>query len=69
MEGKVLSKEAGAAIKNCKIQLNGKDAATTKDNGVFILESVNIGTYQLQVTDPSGQSYSFIGRYPLLKEY
>lgn len=69
MEGKVLSKEAGAAIKNCIIQLNGKDAATTKDNGVFILESVNIGTYQLQVTDPSGQFYSFIGKYPSLKEY
>ncbi|XP_072153325.1 BOS complex subunit NOMO1 isoform X3 [Bemisia tabaci] len=58
VEGKVLSKEAGAAIKNCIIQLNGKDAATTKDNGVFILESVNIGTYQLQVTDPS-ENYFF----------
>ncbi|XP_062553237.1 BOS complex subunit NOMO1 [Armigeres subalbatus] len=50
VSGKVLQVENGSGVRSAKVKLNGKEVATTDNEGKYTLNNIQAGTYTIQVT-------------------
>ena len=56
VSGRVLLSANGHGVRNANIRLNGREIAVTDEDGIYVLENIQAGTYTIQV---SGEEMEF----------